>query len=104
VARKVVWTDPAVEDLESIIQFIARDSAAYAATLAQAFCDAGDSLADFGDRGHRVRDRQLADFRELLVGRYRLVYRAEQERVLIVGVFHGSRQIRKLLRGRRARK
>lgn len=104
MARKVVWTDPAVEDLESTIQFIARDSEAYAATLAQAFCDAGDSLAEFGERGHRVRDTELKDYRELLIGRYRLVYRVERERVLIVGVFHGSRQIRKVLRDRRAKK
>lgn len=104
MARKVVWTDPAIEDLESTIEFIARDSEAYAATLARTFCDAGDSLGELSERGHRLRDPQLSAFRELLVGSYRLVYRVEPQRVLIVGVLHGSRQIRKVLRNRRARK
>jgi plasmid stabilization system protein ParE len=70
VARKVIWTDPAVEDLEVAVEFVARDSNAYAAALAQKACDAGDSLADFAERGRRLRDPELSDFREIFVGSY----------------------------------
>ena len=35
MARKIVWTDPAAEDLEAAVEFIAKDSEAYAADLAQ---------------------------------------------------------------------
>jgi addiction module RelE/StbE family toxin len=103
VARKVIWTDPAVDDLEAAVEFIARDSRAYASALAQQVCDAGDSLAEFSERGHRLRDRELSDFREILVASYRLVYRVEPTRVLIVGVIHGSRDMSKALsrRGKR---
>jgi plasmid stabilization system protein ParE len=74
VARPIVWSDPAVADLESAVEFIARDSEAYARSLAQLAVDAAESLAEFPNRGHRLRDPQLSRFRELIIGSYRLIY------------------------------
>lgn len=103
MARKVIWTDPAVDDLEAAVDFIANDSPAYASALAQQVCDAGDSLAEFSERGRRIPDPELSDFREIFIGSYRLVYRAEPNRVLIVGVIHGSRDLSQALKGRNRR-
>lgn len=44
MARPVVWSDPAVEDLEAAVEFIAKDSDAYARSLAQLAVDAAESL------------------------------------------------------------
>jgi plasmid stabilization system protein ParE len=101
VARKVIWTDPAVDDLEAAVEFVARDSQAYASALAQQVCDAGDSLAEFSERGRRLPDPELSDFRELFIGSNRLVYRVEPKRVLIVGVIHGRRDVSRALTGRK---
>ena len=101
MARPVVWTEPAVDDLEAAIEFIEKDSPSYAKTLAQLVVDAADSLLLFPNRGHRLRDPQLARFRELLVGAYRLIYLVEENRVLIVAVIHGHRRLRPALRGRK---
>jgi addiction module RelE/StbE family toxin len=101
VARKVAWSEPAVDDLEAAVEFIAKDSDAYARTLAQLVVGAAESLTAFPNRGHRLRDPQLERFRELIVGSYRLIYLVEPERVLIVGVLHGHRGLRRALRGRR---
>jgi len=72
VARKIAWSDPAIEDLEAAVEFIAKDSEAYARTLAQLAVDAAESLAEFPSRGHKLRDPQLSHFRELILGSYRL--------------------------------
>jgi toxin ParE1/3/4 len=101
VARPIVWSDPAVEDLEAAVEFIAKDSAAYARTLAQLTVDAAESLGEFPHRGHRLRDPQLSRFRELIIGSYRLVYLVEPERVLIVAILHGHRALRRALKGRK---
>jgi addiction module RelE/StbE family toxin len=101
VARKIVWTDPAVEDLEAAVEFIAKDSEAYAANLAQLAVDAAESLARFPNRGHRVPDPALSRFRELIVGSYRLIYLVETKRVLIVALLHGHRALRRAVKGRR---
>lgn len=100
MARPVVWTGPAADDLEAIVEFVARDSDAYARTLAQLIVTAAESLQQFPHRGHRLRDPKLARFRELLVGSYRVVYLVQRQRILIVGVLHGHRALERALRGR----
>jgi addiction module RelE/StbE family toxin len=100
VARRITWTDPAVQDLESAVEFIAKDSEAYARSLAQLAIEAADSLVSFPNRGHRLRDPKLSRFRELIIGSYRLIYLVEAKRILIVAVLHGHRALRKALKGR----
>ena len=100
MARKIVWSDPAVEDLETVVEFIAKDSEAYAANLAQLAVDAAESLARFPNRGHRLPDPTLSRFRELIIGSYRLIYLVEPRRVVIVAVLHGHRALRRALKSR----
>lgn len=100
MARPVVWSDPAVDDLEAAVAFIAKDSESYARSLAQLSVDAAESLAQFPNRGHRLRDPKLSQFRELLIGSYRLIYLVEPQRVLVVAVLHGHRSLRPALKGR----
>ena len=100
MARPIVWSDPAVEDLEAAVEFIAKDSDAYARSLAQLAVDAAESLRSFPNRGHRLPDRQLSKYRELIIGSYRLVYLVEKKRVLIVAVLHGHRALRRALKDR----
>ena len=100
MARPIVWSDPAVDDLEAAVNFIAKDSDAYARSLAQLTVDAAESLRTFPNRGHRLPDPKLARFRELIVGSYRLVYLVERKRVLIVAVLHGHRALRRALKDR----
>lgn len=100
MARPIVWSDPAVEDLEAAVEFIAKDSDAYARSLAQLAVDAAESLRSFPNRGHRLPDRKLSKYRELIIGSYRLVYLVEKKRVLIVAVLHGHRALRRALKDR----
>ena len=100
MARQIVWSDPAVQDLESAVEFIAKDSEAYACSLAQLAVDAADSLVASPNRGHRLRDQELSRFRELIIGSYRLIYLVEAKRVLIVAVLHGHRALPQALKGR----
>jgi len=100
VARPIIWSDPAVDDLEAAVTFIAKDSDAYARSLAQLAVDAAESLRRFPNRGHRLPDPKLARFRELIIGSYRLVYLVERKRVLIVAILHGHRALRRALKDR----
>ena len=74
MARSIVWSDEAVNDLETAVTFVAKDSDAYARSLAQLIVDAAESLRSFPNRGHRLPDAKLSRFRELIIGSYRLVY------------------------------
>jgi toxin ParE1/3/4 len=98
VAREIIWSDPAIDDLEAAVEFIARDSPSYAANLAQLTIDAAESLGRFPNRGHKLPDQRLSRYRELIVGSYRLIYLVEAKRVLIVAVLHGHRSLRRAFR------
>ena len=96
MARAIVWTHEAVSDLEAIADYINRDSAAYAAAVVRELLDAGNSLERLSQRGRIVPETQRTTIRELIVGEYRLIYRVERVRIVIVTIIHGRRDLRKL--------
>jgi plasmid stabilization system protein ParE len=93
MAREVIWTEPAWDDLEAAAEYIARDSEFYAATFVQEAREAAASLADFAERGQTVPEFADESIRELLVKPYRLVYKLTDEHVFIVAFIHGSRRL-----------
>jgi len=86
MAREVVWTDPAWEDLAAAAEYVARDSEAYAAAFVQEMKDAATSLSEIAERGQIVPEFRDPSIRELLVRPYRLVYRLNARQVT-----HGAR-------------
>ena len=73
---KVVWADPAVEDLESIHAYILRDSEHYARHFVGRLIEAAESLETFPRRGRQVPEaRGLTDVRDLIFQGYRIIYR-----------------------------
>lgn len=83
----------AVEDLESIREFIARDSPRYADLVTERLVTAVDILERFPLAGRVVPEHARADLRELVRAPYRIVYRLMGDRADILTVFRASRQI-----------
>lgn len=92
MAREVIWTDPAWEDLEAAAQYIARDSEAYAVAFVEEIKDAAASLSEMAERGQIVPELGDASIRELLVRPYRLVYQLTERQVRILAIIHGARR------------
>ncbi|MCZ7664467.1 MAG: type II toxin-antitoxin system RelE/ParE family toxin [Thermoleophilia bacterium] len=90
MAREVVWTDPAWNDLESAADYIARDSVAYAAAFVQEVKAAAASLSEFAERGQVVPEFGDQTIRELLVKPYRLVYRISPDHIAVLALVHGA--------------
>jgi toxin ParE1/3/4 len=96
MARDVIWTDPAWDDLEAAAEYIARDSASYAAAFVQEAKTAAASLSEMAERGQIVPEFRDPSIRELLVRPYRLVYRLDARHVTILAVIHGARRARRI--------
>jgi toxin ParE1/3/4 len=90
----VGWTPKARDDLEAICRYIARDSPRLAESFGERIVDAVDRLADLPRSGRIVPEFQRQDIREVIVGRYRIVYALERHDVRILTVWHGSRLLR----------
>ena len=92
MAREVVWTEPAWDDLSAAADYIARDSEHYAASFVQEVKEVAASLAHFAERGQVVPEFGDPTIRELLVKPYRLVYRVSPENVIVLALIHGARR------------
>ncbi len=89
---KVVWTDPAEEDRERIVLFIAQDNPQAAFDMDDLFTTAAASLATLPTR---AKSGRVSGTRELVVHRnYILVYGIDEDAdtVYIKAVLHTARQ------------
>ena len=84
MAREVIWTEPAWQDVEAAADFIARDSESYSAAFFQEVMESATSLTEFAEMGRMVPEFGNQRIRELLVGSYRLVYEVSDDRVLVL--------------------
>ncbi len=96
MARKVNWAYEATTDLEALAEYIARNSAFYASAFVQEIRDASRSLNEFSERGRIVPELGNPNIRELFVREYRLIYSIEESRVVILGLIHGKRDLKRL--------
>ena len=88
---QVRWTPQALDDLDAICLFIARDAPQIAAVLADRAFRATDRLADYPRSGRIVPELDVEHIREIILGNYRLIYRIREDQVQVVTVHHGAR-------------
>jgi len=88
---RVIWTREAVEDVEAIKAYVARDSVRYAALLAERIVAAVGRLESFPESGRVVPEVGDDALREIIHGAYRIVYRIQAESVQVVTVHHAAR-------------
>ncbi|MCC5872860.1 MAG: type II toxin-antitoxin system RelE/ParE family toxin [Gammaproteobacteria bacterium] len=99
--RIVVWSAAAAADLEAIIDFIlAEDSPEQALRVIEKLQLRAQGLTALSSRGRIVpelRDAGIAIYRELLESPWRIVYRLDGDRVLVLAVLDGRRDLADLL-------
>ena len=89
MARVLVWSPEAVEDIDAIAAYIERDSPWYARAVASKIVETAESIPEYPELGRMVPEIDDPAIRERLVHRYRVIYRLDEARVLIVAVIHG---------------
>ncbi len=88
---EVKWSPEATEDIEAIAEYISRDSEYYARAVVNEIFSASRSAGKFPFIGRIVPEIGDEHIRERFIYSYRLVYRIESVRILIVAVIHGKR-------------
>jgi len=90
---RVIWTDPAIADLEDIMDYIARDSPRYALRVGERIYEAAGKL-ELGLRaGGMVPEFNVDHFREVLMRPYRIIYEVRGQGCYIVAIIHASRDL-----------
>lgn len=90
---RVEWSDLALDDLDEIARYIERDSPFYAREFIERIFDTTDRLAIFPHSGRLVPEADDNQIREVIVQGYRVMYDIEADRVLVLAIMHGSRDL-----------
>jgi len=88
----VVWTDPAVSNLDNIHEYISRDSELYADSVLSEIFDAVDRLVNYSQSGRIVPELDEQRTREIIAGCYRVMYDIQDDTIRILTVLHGARK------------
>ena len=92
---KVVWTDQAIQDLNDIGEYIAKDSERYAHEVVQSLFESAEIIVSHPKAGRIVPEYNIDSLRELIRGSYRIVYRiVDKFRIDILTVHHSARQLK----------
>jgi toxin ParE1/3/4 len=86
----VVWTEPALADLDSIADYIALDNGVAAANLVKRVFHATDRLSRFPMSGRKVPELHPLPHRELIVNPCRIIYRVEGNTAFILLVIRSE--------------
>ena len=90
----VVWTAEALRMLEEIERFIAQDNPQRASAFIDRLLEKVDAIASFPNMGRVVPELSQPEIREILVGKYRIVYKETPDQIVILTVFEGHRSLR----------
>ena len=90
----LIWTRRAIEDVQSIKQFIAQDSPHYADLVIQRLIASVERLPALPQSGRIVPEINDSTIREVIHGSYRIVYRLIRAEIHIVTVHHAARLLR----------
>ena len=91
---RIEWSEVAEADLDDIYDYIARDVPYYAELFIDQLIKTTDNLKDHPRLGRKVPEADYRDdVRELIVQGYRIIYRLQTEKLQILTVIHGSRNL-----------
>jgi toxin ParE1/3/4 len=96
MARRIVWSSSARNDLESIYHYLLRGSPLYAKRFLVKSREAARSLKQFPDRGRFTPEYPESGIREIFIDNYRMLYRFVYDAIEIVGIIHSSRDLLRL--------
>ena len=101
---QIVWTEPALSDLNEMAEYIALDNFDAAARLVQKVFSAVKRLEQHPKSGRLPPelDRKTR-YREVVTGPCRVFYRIESDKLYILYVMRGERELRLFLLEDRAR-
>lgn len=92
---EVRWTDQALNDIENIAEFIAKDSETYARIQVERFFEETEILESFPLSGRIVPELKDETIREIIFGTYRIIYRIFSNKAVdILTIHHGSRLLK----------
>ena len=101
---QIIWTEPALQDLNEIAEYIALDKVSAANKLVQKIFSSTERLEQFPKSGRKPPELTRSRYLEIIVNPCRIFYRIEKEKIYILYVMRSERKLRNYLLEDRANK
>ncbi|HWB61117.1 MAG TPA: type II toxin-antitoxin system RelE/ParE family toxin [Chthoniobacteraceae bacterium] len=92
---QIIWTEPALAELDAIADYIALDKPSAAERLVKLVFSSIERLSKFPDSGSHLPEMPGSIYRQVVVPPCRIFYRHDGTTVFILFVMRGERQFRK---------
>jgi len=94
---EVIWTSPALDDLNDIAEYIALSNIPAAKKLVQKVFDKISRLENHPESGKRPQELVNLNYREVNVNPCRIFYKVDSDKVYILHVMRQERDLRRYL-------
>lgn len=91
---ELIWTEPALSDLDAIADYIALDKPNAARQFVQRVFQHVEQLVTQPESGSRPRELRRSRYRQIVEAPCRIFYRYDSERVFILHVMRGEMRFR----------
>ncbi|RUL73136.1 type II toxin-antitoxin system RelE/ParE family toxin [Dyella choica] len=91
---EIIWTDPALSELDEIADYIALDNPGAARKLVARVVRHVEQLADHPESGSRPQELKGWRYRQVIEPPCRIIYRVDGERVFVLYVLRSERRLR----------
>ncbi len=94
---EVIWTAPALDDLNEIAEYIAFSNISAAKNLTQKVFDKISRLDNHPESGKRPLELSSLNYREVNVSPCRIFYKIDSDKVYILHVMRQERDLRRFI-------
>ncbi len=99
---QIIWTEPALQDLNEIAEYIALDKPGAARKLVNKIFIATERLEEFPKSGRKPPELNSSRYLEIVLNPCRIFYRTEKTKVYILYVMRSERKLKNYLLNERA--
>lgn len=89
----VIWSEMARDDLRAIFKYIELDSKFYANKVVHEIIEQASTLNNLPAQGRIVPELNDTSIREIFVYSYRVMYQISSEKIEVLTVVHGRREL-----------
>ena len=92
---EIIWTEPALQDLDVIADYIALDKPDAARHLVQNVFQHVEQLSRYPESGSKTQELKGLPYRQIIEPPCRVIYRHDGKKIFILHVMRGERSINK---------
>ena len=87
---KIIWSPLAIDRSSEIVDYIAQDKPSAAEKWISTVFSKVEQLKSSPEIGRIVPELNNAQFREIIYGNYRIIYRIEKKQISVLTIRHGK--------------